>query len=271
MKVAILTAGELRHEFFRKALNSFREFEVCCCIYESSKEDQFASAHVGKNLTTVEALHFEQRRQTEIDFFDLYVMSQPEPEHTLKVGKNAINMDRTLQDTLIASAPDIVVSYGCSIIREPLISCYPGRFVNLHLGLSPYYRGSGTNFWPLVNREPEHVGVTFMQIDRGVDTGPILHQLRPEIFAFDSVHTIGNRLIKAMAFELREVLIKLFEIKPIPQWKVFNERVYRKKDFNQDAVDQMNENFASGMLVQYLHKKAEFDSRSPIVRWGSLS
>jgi len=46
------------------------------------------------------------------------------------------------------------------------------------LGLSPYYLGSGTNYWPLVNEKPEFVVATFMHIDTDIDTEEIIHQIR---------------------------------------------------------------------------------------------
>ena len=62
--------------------------------------------------------------------------------------------------------------------------------------MSPYYRGSGTNFWPFVNNELQFIGATFMHIDEGVDTGEIIHQIRANIFHDDNIHQIGNRLIR---------------------------------------------------------------------------
>ena len=50
------------------------------------------------------------------------------------------------------------------------------KFLNVHLGLSPYYRGSGTNVWPLINTEPDMVGATLC-IDAGIDNGEIIHQI----------------------------------------------------------------------------------------------
>ena len=40
------------------------------------------------------------------------------------------------------------------------------KILNLHLGISPYYKGSGTNYFPLVNNEPQYVGATFMFLDK---------------------------------------------------------------------------------------------------------
>ena len=74
--------------------------------------------------------------------------------------------------------------------------------VNIHLGLSPYYKGSATNFWPFVYNKLQFLGVTFMKIDDGVDTGEILHQFRPELKPKDTVHDVGNKLIIKMTEDL---------------------------------------------------------------------
>ena len=72
----------------------------------------------------------------------------------------------------------------------------------MHLGLSPYYRGSGTNFWPLVDRLPECVGVTIHLAIPSVDAGPILTQVRPDIEPTDRAHEIGSRAIIAGLYAL---------------------------------------------------------------------
>ena len=55
--------------------------------------------------------------------------------------------------------------------------------------MSPYYE-AWRNYWPLVNNEPECVGATFMKIDGGIDTGPILHQIRANFKIKDNIHMI---------------------------------------------------------------------------------
>ena len=100
---------------------------------------------------------------------------------------------------MAALGPDVVLVFGTGILREPLLSAFDGRIINIHLGLSPYYRGAGTNFWPLVNREPEYVGATIHYLDAGIDTGPILAHARPTIARGDGPHDIGNKTIVAAA------------------------------------------------------------------------
>ena len=91
--------------------------------------------------------------------------------------------------------PDVVLVFGTGLLKRPLIDAFPGRILNIHLGLSPYYRGAGTNFWPLVNGEPEYCGATIHFLDVGVDTGPIIAHVRPAIRRGDGPHDIGNRTI----------------------------------------------------------------------------
>ncbi len=49
------------------------------------------------------------------------------------------------------------------------------RLFNVHFSKLPAYRGVATSVWPILRGEPES-GVTFHEIDAGVDTGPIYHQ-----------------------------------------------------------------------------------------------
>lgn len=49
------------------------------------------------------------------------------------------------------------------------------RLYNIHFSLLPAYRGVCTSVWPIVKGE-KRTGVTFHEIDPGIDTGPILLQ-----------------------------------------------------------------------------------------------
>jgi len=175
-KIIILTGSELRHDFFRKYLASSDEIEVLASYCEGT-EKSLTSLTKGEPDNELRMAHLHIREQSEEDFFGAFVKMAPDRSNPVFIPKGKIN---TPSDSaaIIRAAPDLVVCYGSSIIREPLLSAFPKRFLNIHLGLSPYYRGSGTNFWPLVNGEPEYVGVTFMHIDAGVDTGEVIHQMR---------------------------------------------------------------------------------------------
>ena len=163
----------------------------------------------------------------------------------------------TLMESL---RPDVVLVFGTGILREPLLSAFEGRIINIHLGLSPYYRGAGTNFWPLVNREPEYVGATIHYLDAGIDTGAILSHARPRIDRGDGPHDIGNRTIVAAADALLRAAAAHVAgaVRSVPQWG--GGRLYQRKDFNADAVRALHRNFETGMIDEYLAARTTRDA-----------
>ncbi len=72
--------------------------------------------------------------------------------------------------------PDLVAVYGARIISERVLRSIPARFVNLHLGIAPAFRGLCTIYWALVHGNDNACGVTVHFVDTGIDTGPILEQ-----------------------------------------------------------------------------------------------
>jgi folate-dependent phosphoribosylglycinamide formyltransferase PurN len=155
--------------------------------------------------------------------------------------------------------------FGCSIIREPLLTEFEGRTVNIHLGLSPYYIGHATNFWPLVNGEPECVGATVHLATLSVDAGPILRQARPEMAAQDDSHDIGCKAVIAGVAALGEGIVEYAtgSLEPVQQGA--QGRVYRRADFTPAAVARLRSRFADGMIQAYLAERQERDARFPIV------
>jgi methionyl-tRNA formyltransferase len=145
------------------------------------------------------------------------------------------------------------VLYGTSIIKPPLLDAYAGRVVNLHLGLSPYYRGSGTNFWPLVNREPECVGATIHVASEKADAGGVLAQVRPDAEPADVAREVGTKTIRAALGVLPAVLSLYLRgaLRPRPQ-DLSKGRVYRARDFGAGAVRAMWRHFETGMMEEYL-------------------
>jgi methionyl-tRNA formyltransferase len=137
--------------------------------------------------------------------------------------------------------------------------------VNMHLGLSPYYRGAATNFWPLVNGEPECVGATIHLATLSVDAGPILRQARPAIEPEDGAHEIGCRAILAGADAAVGALIDYSNRHLEPRVQSGEGRLYRNKDFDADAVVELWRRLESGMIPDYLADRQRRDERFPIV------
>ncbi len=116
-------------------------------------------------------------------------------------------------------APDacVVVAYGKILpewlLRIPRLGC-----INVHASLLPKYRGAAPINWAIANGERE-TGVTIMQMDAGMDTGPILASRAIEIAAEETTPQLSERLSLMGADLLFETLplIERGQIKPIPQ------------------------------------------------------
>ena len=78
---------------------------------------------------------------------------------------------------LRATRPDIgvVVAYG-HILKPELLKLPPRGMVNVHPSLLPGLRGAAPVEWAII-RGLETTGVTIIQLDAGMDSGPILHQI----------------------------------------------------------------------------------------------
>ena len=258
-RVILITSDEVRHIFFSKFIASSNKYETVKTYVESHKKNDVSNELKNEHLLL--------REQTERDFFDLFNNRINDSSNPKYIEKGQINSAKIV-DEIIFLNPDLIISYGCSIIKSSLLLKFKGRFINIHLGLSPYYRGSGTNFFPFVNNEPEYVGATFMYIDEGIDTGEIIHQIRPTISLGDNIHHIGNRLIKEMAIVCEKLIINFNQLKIIHSlsFNLQNEKYYRKKDFTEDTVKQMYLNFQNNMINEYLNNKLERDKKVPMIQ-----
>ncbi len=263
MKVVIITGDEDRHKFFRRFLNSHRKIKKIFAIVERSSDSQTAKIFKEKKNKKFE--HFKEREMYEKKFFHKYLKNYKDIKDKVIIKKGILNSNEKLINKIIKMKADIIFSYGCSLIKNKLIKIYRGKFVNLHLGLSPYYRGSGTNFWPLVNNEPQFLGATFMFIDEGIDTGEIVFQFRPILKNSDNCHSIGNKIIYQAAKYLPKV-IKLIKSKKYKKTQYSSKvrRFYRNKDFTENAIKKMNNNFKKLMLEKYLNNKSKIDKKFKI-------
>lgn len=264
-KVVLLTGNELRHEFFRKFIAIDNQITVLA-TYCESHQGNLKQTVSNEEENTFRIKHLNAREKTEIDFFGLFCEYLPDKSNPIFIERGEINKDVHVK-SIIGLNPDLIISYGCSIIKSELLKCFDGRFINIHLGLSPYYRGSGTNFWPFVNKELQFIGTTFMYIDAGIDTGEIIHQIRAEIFHNDNIHQIGNRLIKNSVITCKDIIKNFKQIKRMPtvNFDNNNERYYRKKNFTEDALKIAYKNLDEGLIENFLNNRKDLNRMYPII------
>jgi len=107
---------------------------------------------------------------------------------------------------LRALDPDvaIVVAYG-KIVPAGLLDIPRFGFLNIHGSLLPKYRGAAPIQWALARGETT-TGVTIMQLDEGMDTGPMIAKREIEILEDDDARSLHDILSHTGAELLEETL-----------------------------------------------------------------
>jgi methionyl-tRNA formyltransferase len=113
------------------------------------------------------------------------------------------------QAWLEEKAPDIAVliAYG-QILPARLLAIPRLGWINLHASLLPRYRGAAPIAWAIARGETRS-GITIMQIDPGMDTGPILLQQEMEIGGEETAPDLSARMGAAGAPLILETLAGL--------------------------------------------------------------
>jgi len=260
LSIAVVTADQRRHAWFVGELAGDPRLRLEGVVREAKRPRRRGETEARDRLIVA---HLAARDEAEERYFGAAAgLDVP----MLDVAWGESN-DQSTADWVTGLEADRLVLFGSSIIREPLLQLFAGRTVNLHLGLSPYYRGTASNFWPLVNGEPECVGSTIHLATPAVDGGPILRQTRPEVLAEDGSHDVGCKALVAGTAAMREALVvhAAGEARMSPQPDEGGGRLYRSSDFHPGAVEQLHRRFADGMMPEYLAHKAERDRAFPIV------
>jgi methionyl-tRNA formyltransferase len=115
----------------------------------------------------------------------------------------------TVIEDLRALRPDliVVVAYG-KILPPELLAVPPLGCWNVHGSLLPRYRGAAPIQWALIRGETR-TGVTLMQMDAGMDTGPLLLTAEQAIAPDDTAGRLHGSLSQLGADLLREGLERL--------------------------------------------------------------
>ena len=259
-KILIIRADDLRHRALSASLtrSGFTVSEIV-----------ISKHYVSNSRGSLGDRHFEARAQVERDYFR-YLDMGPEISTFRQFSSEEINGSEAI---LLAKQimPDFVITFGCPILDRQWIHTFQDKILGIHLGLSPYYRGSGTNFFPFVNNEIGAVGYTLMNLDEGIDTGAIFHQQYASVILGDSIHTIGTRLIQSMFSDIAKILTSYESLEDaIPQDLKSSSRYYRVRHFTNEALILAYQNLRNGAIEKFIEHEDEERSRFPIIRKTGL-
>lgn len=109
----------------------------------------------------------------------------------------------------------VVVAYGLilpqDILEAPRFGC-----LNIHASLLPRWRGAAPIHRAIIAGDNE-IGVCIMQMDVGLDTGPVLSETRLQIGIHETTGQLHDRLATLGGEKIVSTLAELPELNAIPQ------------------------------------------------------
>ena len=236
MKVTVFTSNQPRH------LNLVRELaqiagevfciQECKTIFPGLVEDFFKKSDVMR-------AYFKKVIKAERHIFDDIAFST-EKVRTLSIKSGDLNkLDKNQLGDALHS--DVYIVFGASYIQGWLIDFLVsnGAF-NIHMGLSPYYRGSSCNFWALYDNNPGYVGATIHKLSQGLDNGPMLFHCLPVLQGGDTPFDFTMRSVKiahdALCSRLSDST--LFSMVAEAQDRTKEVRYSRRGEFNDEVAHE---------------------------------
>ena len=233
MKITVFTSNQPRHLSLINRLAEVSETTYaileCKTVFPGYVQDFFKKSEIFKeyfsNVISAEEKYFGSSTFTAKNVRSL----------AIKLGDLNLLKPKQIAPALES---DIYVVFGSSFIKGWLIDFLTeNHAVNIHMGLSPYYRGSSCNFWALFDGKPEYVGSTIHFLSRGLDSGPIIYHAIPKLDNENPFEFTMRSVVVAQE-TLTEKIInsELFNSAPIPQSKDLEIRYSKNTEFTDEIA-----------------------------------
>ena len=234
MKITLLTSNKNRHNYLINLLSNISDelfvIQECGTIFPGIIPGHYPASEVMKK-------YFEQVNDAQSKLFgNSYVDSSSKNIKVLQILPDDLNKCSLsfLSDFLTS---DIYVVFGSSYIKGKLVDyLVKQKAINIHMGVSPYYRGTDCNFWALYDNNPHLVGATIHILSKGLDSGSILYHTMSNLKSNPFEYTMST--VKSAFHSIAERIKdkSIFEIKPLIQDKTKEIRYSKKIEFNDEVV-----------------------------------
>jgi|TARA_B110000037_G_scaffold105900_1_gene123053 methionyl-tRNA formyltransferase len=234
MRITLFTSNKNRHNYLINLLSKISEKLFVIQECESIFPDVIPGHHPTSEIMSE---YFEKVNKAQFKLFGNSNASNSRKNiKILSMAHGDLNKCSLdfLSDFLKS---DIYVIFGSSFIKGELIDYLVNqKAINIHMGVSPYYRGADCNFWALYDNNPHLVGATIHLLSKGLDDGPMLYHAMSDIKIDPFEYTMST--VKS-AFNSISERIKnksIFEMKPVIQNKDNEIRYSKKIEFNEEIV-----------------------------------
>ncbi len=234
MKVTLFTSNNHRHNYLINLLSDYCDelwvIQECKTLFTGKNNGKY------KNKNVVEEYFYKVLEAQKKIFKKEFVNKNNKDIKTLPILYDELNkLSLTYLKDFLNS--DIYVVFGSSYIKGELVEfLVKQKTINIHAGVSPYYRGSDCNFWALYDDNPHLVGSTIHLLSKGLDDGPILYHAMSNFKTnpFEYTMSTVKSAIHSIAERIRDGSIH--KIKPHTQDRTKEIRYSKKNEFNEEII-----------------------------------
>ena len=208
----LITGSHPRHLYLAKYLSERMDLAAWIIdVRENFTPTDKDLLKIEQKYRSIYEKHFLDRFKAENNFFE-NISFDNFNDYKNKICKRILICDKDslngseVKDFIISNKPKICLSYGCHILKDEILDLLPDNKFNIHGGISPWYRGCITHFWPSYLLEPQMTGMTMHKLTRKLDGGDILHQNSGILKRGDGIHDLACRTVKAFFSELPYVI-----------------------------------------------------------------
>lgn len=239
MKITVFTSNRPRHLYLinqmAKIADEVFAIQECTTVFPGQVKDFFDNSSVMQE-------YFSYVNQSETNIFGSISFLK---ENVRQLALKSDDLNKISMDILKpALQSDVYVVLGSSYIKGNLIEfLVSNKAINIHMGISPYFRGSSTNFWASYKGHIDMVGATIHMLSKGLDSGDILYHAFPKpqkIKPFD----LGMMSVKVAIDSVAERVKTgyIYRIKPEVQDKSKEILYTRNSDFTDEVAKNYLEN-----------------------------
>lgn len=135
----------------------------------------------------------------------------------------------------------VVVAYGL-ILPQPILDAPTHGCLNIHASLLPRWRGAAPIHRAIMAGD-QQTGICIMQMEAGLDTGPVLMTRRTEIGEAETTGDLHDKLAQMGGDMIVATLVRLRDLSPVPQPEegvTYAEKIDKAEarvDWTRSAVD----------------------------------
>ncbi len=236
MKVTLFTSNNHRHNYLINLLSNFCDelwvVQECKTLFTGKSDEEY-------QISNIIEKYFNKVIEAQNKIFKKeFVNKNNKNIKTLPILNGELNkLSLSYLDDFLKS--DIYVVFGSSYIKGELVDfLVKQKAINIHAGISPYYRGTDCNFWALYDDNPHLVGATIHLLSKGLDSGPMLYRAMSNVKSNPFEYTMST--VKSAFHSIAEKIKddSIFKIKPVVQDKSKEIRYSKKNEFNEEIVKE---------------------------------